>query len=578
MTLSRFAAAVPLFLCLATAPATSAAAEFVVQPNVAVPMRDGTVLRADVYLPAGSGPFPVLVYRTPYGKGDEAAEHTMHKSAVARGYAAVIQDVRGRHASEGEFNPYFQEGKDGYDTIEWAAAQPWSNGRVGTWGLSYPGAVQWLAAVESPPHLEAMAPAMTFSTPRNFFYFDGIFDLSWLDWIHFNIAPEERRRRDLPGPRTPEEVRAFWEANGDRMRRHLPLMTLPDFRNTAPWYYAWLAHPPEDPYWDPLEIRGQHSKTAAAVLNLSGWYDEAYGPEGAVTNFNGLVTARGGAKRAHLILGAWQHGVEETETGRTGELDFGEEAGIDYDATLLRFFDHYLKGIGNSVEREPPVRYFTMGANRWQESGTWPPEGAAVVPLYLASDGRLLKEPDNTGAASSRFISDPANPVPDPYDAYGPHDYSGLAGRPDLLVFDSAPLESDMEVTGHVVAEIQASCDCRDFDLWVKLLRVDAQGMAWSLTNPGSDALRASYRDPARRELLEPGKVYALRFDRMLTSQLLKAGERLRVQVSGSFSPRLSRNPQTGATETDSAAARPAEISIQTGSEHPSRLSLPVMP
>jgi putative CocE/NonD family hydrolase len=518
----------------------------------------------------------VLVYRTPYNKTDEAAEHTMHRSAVARGYVAVIQDVRGRHASEGEFNPYFQEGKDGYDTIEWAAAQPWSNGRVGTWGLSYPGAVQWLAAVENPPHLEAMAPAMTFSTPRNFFWFDGIFDLSWLDWIHFNIAPEERRRRDLQGPRMPGEVRDHWETSGERMRRHLPLATLPDFRDTAPWYYEWLAHPPEDAYWDPLEIRGRYAQVTAAVLNLSGWYDEAYGPEGAVTNFNGLVAVRGGPRRAHLLLGAWQHGVEETETGRTGELDFGEQAGIDYDETLLRFFDHYLKGADNGVDREPPVRYFTMGANRWQESNTWPPQSAAATHLYLASGGRLLWRPDGSGARRSRFVSDPGNPVVDPYDAYGPHDYSGLAGRPDLLVFDTTPFDRDTEITGNVVAEIYASCDCRDFDLWVKLLRVDADGHAWSLMNPGSDALRSSYRDPSRRELLEPGKVYPLQLTRMLTSQLFQAGERLRILVSTSYFPRLSRNSQTGESEVDAMTTQEAVVSVHHDTAHASRLILPM--
>ncbi len=173
--------------------------------NVAVPMRDGVVLRANVWRPASGGPFPVLVYRTPYGKDATEEWYTTHLHAVDRGYAVVLQDVRGRYESDGEFDPYRNEGRDGYDTIEWAAVQPWSNGSVGTFGLSYPGAVQWLAALESPPHLKAMVPAMTFSTPRNFFYSGGVFDASWIPWIHNSIAPDIRpekgpsRRQDGRG-------------------------------------------------------------------------------------------------------------------------------------------------------------------------------------------------------------------------------------------------------------------------------------------------------------------------------------------------------------------------------------------
>ena len=191
--------------------------------EVAVPMRDGVVLRADILLPADSGRFPTLVYRTPYNKESALREYKTFRKAVARGYAVVAQDVRGRYASDGEFNAYRSEGRDGYDTIEWAAKQPWSDGNVGTFGLSYPGAVQWLAAVESPPHLKAMVPAMTFATPRNFFYSGGVFDGSWLDWIWFNIAPDLRRRKGLPGPRTRKEAAAVWEQAHQRLQAFLPL-------------------------------------------------------------------------------------------------------------------------------------------------------------------------------------------------------------------------------------------------------------------------------------------------------------------------------------------------------------------
>ena len=174
-----------------------------VEKNVAVPMRDGVVLRADVLRPRGGSSFPVLVYRTPYGKEPALEEYTTFRHAVEHGYVVVVQDVRGRYASDGEFRPYENEGRDGYDTIEWAARQPWSNGAVGTFGLSYPGAVQWLAAVENPPHLKAMVPAMTFSSAQNFFYAGGLWDMSWIEWIWDNIAPDTRAKRNLPGPKTP---------------------------------------------------------------------------------------------------------------------------------------------------------------------------------------------------------------------------------------------------------------------------------------------------------------------------------------------------------------------------------------
>ena len=281
--------------------AAAAASAPLVERDVAVPMRDGVVLRADVWRPAAGGRFPVLVYRTPYDRRRAQGEGSTVARAAERGYAVVVQDVRGRYGSGGEFDPYRHEGRDGYDTIEWAAAQDWSDGSVGTFGLSYPGAVQWLAAVESPPHLEAMAPAMTFSTPRNFFYSGGVFDMSWTDWIWCNIAPDERLRRGLAGPRTVEEARAAWARIRDPILRRLPLSALDEFRDVAPYLFTWLEHPAGDPWWDWAELRGRYGRVGAAVLNLSGWHDEAYGPEGALTNFLGLLAERRGQPFQRLI-------------------------------------------------------------------------------------------------------------------------------------------------------------------------------------------------------------------------------------------------------------------------------------
>lgn len=580
----------------------------VVLRDVAVPMRDGVVLRADVYRPAGSGPFPVLVYRTPYGKAGAAEYYDTHLRAVERGYAVVLQDVRGRYASEGEFNPYRNEGADGYDTIEWAASQPWANGVVGTYGLSYPGAVQWLAAIESPPHLEAMVPAMTFSSPRNFFYMNGIFDLSWLPWIYVNIAPDTRDRLGLPGITSTEEASAKWAELAEGYRSWLPLIELPYLREVAPYYYEWLRHPPEDPWWEWAEIRGRYDQVDAAVLNLSGWFDEAYGPEGAVTNFNGLVSTRPtGKANAHLVLGPWVHGVGSTETSETGALDFGPAAAIDYDDLILDFFDHYLKGIENRFAAGPPVRFFVMGADRWVEAESWPPADTPKLPLYLTAADRpaggveppfpprFLKREAPAGATavrplasparetavrplSSRFTADPANPVVDPYASFGPRDYQALAARDDVLVFDSEPLTADLVVAGAIEAVVHASCDCRDFDLWVRVLDVYPDGRAINVMGPGNDMLRASYRDPAAgRQLLEPGEVYELRLPNLLTSNRFAKGHRVRIQVSASFAPHFSRNLQTGESEIFSAESRPARITLYHGPDHPSRILLPVL-
>ena len=556
-----------------------------ISKDVPVPMRDGVILRADVLLPAESGRFPTLVYRTPYNKEPALQEYKTFAKAAARGYAVVVQDVRGRYASDGEFNAYRNEGRDGYDTIEWAAQQPWSDGNVGTFGLSYPGAVQWLAAVENPPHLKAMAPAMTFSTPRNFFYSGGAFDGSWLDWIWLNIAPDIRRRKNLPGPKTRKEAAAAWEQEHQRLQEFLPLRDLPDLKDIAPFYYEWLSHPPADPWWEWAELRNKHGRVHAAVLNLSGWYDEAYGPDGATTNFNGLLAARRGEKdpRTRTIIGPWTHGGQEES--RSGERDFGPSAAIDYDELILRWMDHYVRGLDNGVDHEKRVRIFVMGENIWRDEDAWPLKRARSESFYLASRsvgdraGTLERWVPEKTYANSTFRSDPAKPLTDPYTTYGAHDYRALAGRNDDLVFDSKPLPSDVEVTGPVQAEIYLSASCRDLDLWVRLLNVAPDGTAFNLMSPGLDVLRASYR----KEKLEPdylvsGGIARLDLNRMLTSNTFLAGHRIRVQISGAFFPHFSRNLQTGNSEIKASRQVPCMVKIFHSKKHPSRIVLPVIP
>ena len=546
-------------------------------------MRDGVVLRADVRLPSGKGPFPVLVYRTPYGEKNAQREYTTFQHAVERGYAVVVQDVRGRYGSDGVFAPYQNEGRDGYDTIEWAAKQPWSNGKVGTFGLSYPGAVQWLAAVENPPHLAAMVPAMTFSSHRNFFYAGGTFDLSWIEWIWDNIAPDIRVKQNAPGPRTYDEAEAAWKKSGLDMESVLPLNGLEPLRGIAPYYYEWLRHLPDDSWWNWADLRGKYGRTQAAVLNLSGWYDDHYGPEGATTNFQGLVEARAGRpNNVALLIGPWVHGVKSTGTAKAGDRPFPETAKIDYDGTVLDWMDHYLRGIDNGVDKRPAVRYYVMGADVWRGSQAWPPPSSPTS-FYLgaASPGKpgSLSEARPSEGGFSAFVSDPAHPVTDDYaEISGGHDYRSLAERGDLVTFDTQPLAADTEVTGPVDARLFVSCDCRDLDLWVRLYDVAPDGAVWNEMSPGIDVQRASYRDMEKgRRLLNPGQIYAIDVKGPVTSNVFKKGHRIRIQVSGAFFPFFSRNLQSGESENVAAQPKKATIRIYRDRDHASQVVLPIV-
>jgi hypothetical protein len=411
---------------------------------------------------------------------------------------------------------------------------------------------------------------------------NGIFDRSWLPWIYLNVAPDARRRLGMPVGDDPEES---WRRVAGEFQSYLPLRDLPWLREEAPYYFEWLAHAPEDPWWNWAELRGNYGRTSAAVLNLSGWYDEAYGVEGAATNHNGLVQARSGQPRArtHLVLGPWVHGAPSTMSPRAGELDFGASAAIGYDELVLDFHDHYLRGIANRFATEPPVRYFVMGANEWRDARTWPPSAARVETLYLlaATDdgpGRLRTMPPSASDSRSAFMADPRRPVVDPHAEPGAHDYRDLQFRDDVLTFESETLTADFLVAGEVTAQIHASCDCRDFDLWVRLQDVHPDGRAYNLMSPGNDVVRASYRDPvAGRQSLEPGQVHELRLPTLSTATRFARGHRIRVQISASFDPHLSRNLQTGESEVDSAASRAATVSIHHDQGHPSRLLLPLM-
>ena len=529
-----------------------------VDTGVAVPMRDGVVLRADLHRPDRGGRFPVLVYRTPYGRRETPTDPLV-LAAVRRGYAVLLQDVRGRYGSGGVFQPYRQEGKDGYDTIEWAARQSWSNGSVGTFGLSYPGAVQWLAAVERPPSLRAMVPAMTYSRPESFWYSGGVWDGSWLDWTWLNIAPDLRRRLDVAGPRDDEEVARSWDRDGPAARRYRPMLELPDFKGVAPWYYEWMRHPPKDSWWNWATLEGRYGQVEAPVLNLSGWFDEAYGPVGAVENFQGAGDA--------LVLGPWTHGG--MHRSKAGDREFRPSSRLDYESVVLDWMDRHVKNV-DSAPMGPPVRVFVMGANRWRTADRWPIPGIRLDTMYLLTGknsrevGKLARG-SQPGARSEAVIrSDPSHPVSDPFKGrFGAHDYRALEPDPSVAVFESEPLAMPVEIIGRVVVELAATATVPDFDLWVQLYDVAPDGTAWNLSTPGTALQRASYRDGGpQRRLIQPGETVRLRMDRLVTANRFLPGHRLRVVVTPQFYPLFSVNPQTGSQEFESDSVRAGEIRV----------------
>lgn len=574
----RYSTAYILTLALASPLGAQVHAEIQVDTAVTIPMRDGVLLRADLWRPARDGRYPTLVYRTPYNRRDAAEDSGIAAEAVARGFAVLLEDVRGRFGSEGEFDAYRHEGDDGYDTIEWAAAQSWSNGMIGTVGLSYPAAVQWLAAIEQPPHLRAMVPAMTYATPETFWYGGGVWDGSWLDWTWFNILPDASRRLGHAPPDTADSSFA-------RARAHRPLATLPELQGIAPWYYEWMRHPPRDPWWSWAALDGHYQDVSAAVVNLSGWFDEPYGPLGAATNYNKLVET-GGQDRTRLILGPWTHGVGEIQQTRAGDRDFGGDASIAYASLVLDWMDRFLAATTSSSDFDLPVRVFMMGENQWHWFSTWPPAEIRPDTFYLhhagtATDpGSLDRQAGSASRPASSLRSDPAHPLTDPFKGIaGAHDYRALVGLNDALVFETAPLDSAMDIVGPVVAEFAASANVPDFDLWMQLYDVAPDSTAWNLAGPGNGLLRASSRQGGPARQLPPrGQVVRLVLDRTLTANRFLPGHRVRVVVSSSFAPYFSVNPQTGDQEFETRATRAGTITIHHSLRQPSRLILPLLP
>lgn len=563
------------------------------QIDIEIPMRDAVTLRGNLYTPVTDGPYPTLIFRTPYDKneGDAWNERTI-RNAVKRGYAVLIQDVRGRFNSDGDYNPYFQERQDGYDTIEWAAAQPWSSGDIGTFGLSYPGGVQWLSAIETPPHLKAMVPAMVPSTFNQCIYFGGVFEIGWTGWTYKYMSPNIRVKKELYGPRTITEATREFEILGGEygFNSYLPTFDLPYMKDTCDFYYDWLSNPPYSAYYDAIEVRLHYPDVKAAVLNMSGWYDEAYGSEGATTNFLGLLASRAhdADKKTKLIVGPWIHGVDATETAVSGNRKFPENSRIDYDSVVLDWLDYYVRGIQNDVPNWPMVQVYQMegaGGGQWRTGDTWPLGGTRDTSIYLipshtaGGHGTVTWSKPEQSYTDSSFVSNPFDPVKDTAGTvFGAYDLSYISDRTDVLTFDSEPLESDVAVIGQVKAEIYLSSNSKDCDLFVKLIDLAPDGSAFNLNAPGQEVMRISYRDKtSERQLLEPGQIVKLDFENVRTGNVFKKGHRIRVCICASWFPYYSTNLQTGELETTSSAAQKATISIHHDPAHQSRVILPVV-
>lgn len=557
---------------------------------VSATMRDGVNLYADIYRTDTQGKSPVILIRTPYGKERFGNLSSFPRYAAQRGYVVIVQDVRGCNSSGGELLPYVQEINDGYDSVEWAAALPYSNGKVGTEGCSYLGAVQWQLATAAPPHLVAIFPQCTFANSRHFIYYGGAFIIGWISWLNERL-PDILKRLGLKAP-SAEEAEAQWSKDMWRWLGYTPLKDLPLLKGFCPYYYDWISHPDDGPFWDFANVEKKHNQVAVPAYNLTGWFDDGYGQPGALTNFLGMrkngktKVAREGQK---LIIGPWTHlpVFWGNLTSKIGDIDFGSEAVIDLNALVIRWFDYWMKGIDNGIKDEPPIRIFVMGDNKWRFEKEWPLARTEFTPFYLHSqgganslngDGALDKQ-NPKAEKPDRYVYDPANAIIDLRLESGPRDQRSVEGRSDVLVYTSESLSQELEVTGPIEAEIWASSSARDTDFVIKVTDVYPDGYSQNVTPPLSGILRARYRNSEfNPELLTPGKIYKLHIGLMYTSHVFKPGHRIRVSITGSNFPHIDRNANTGNPFGEDAKILAATQTVYHDEQHPSMLILPIIP
>lgn len=564
-----------------------------VEFNVPARMRDGTILRANIYRPAGEGRWPVLLTRLPYGKDFPLGSAALDPvQAARRGYVVIVQDTRGRAASDGDWVPFRDEGDDGEATLAWAAALPCADGQVGMYGVSYFGFTQWAAAVRQPPALKAIVPGVTWADPFDGLFFrGGAVELgtvaNWL--LGMGLDTLFRRHGQNPaelGPAVAALCRAM-DALGPTGYWALPLGSFAPLRRpeVAPILFEVLPAGLDrsQPAVAATSLLGRHTQVLAPSLNLGGWYDIFL--KGTLDNF-AAMHAQG--KPAKVLIGPWSH-VDQRNP--VGEVNFGTGAQsgfidlqMDVGSLQLRWFDHWLKGRDTGLLAEPPIKLFVMGANVWRDENEWPLARARNTAYYLRAEGRLSLEPPEAEAPDG-YDYDPADPVPTrggallmtPEYRAGPFDQRPIEARLDVLVYRTAPLAQDVEVTGPISVRLWAVSSAPDTDFVARLTDIYPDGYALNLAD---GIVRARHRHAAQGEpaaLIEPGRPYEFVIDLWATSNLFRAGHRIGLQVTSSCFPRWDRNPNTGHPLGADSELRVAHQTILHDHEHPSCVWLPIV-
>ncbi|MFB3776794.1 MAG: CocE/NonD family hydrolase [Bryobacteraceae bacterium] len=528
--------------------------------GVRVPMRDGVALSTNVFRPKGGERLSTILVRTPYGKGTSLA--ATYRLFYESGYAVVVQDVRGRGASEGMFRPLTQEVNDGHDTIDWIASQRWSDGKVGMVGGSYLGIVQWKAALSGSPHLKAISPAVSGCDDYmdRFYSRGGALRLGHrLNWLASTMR--------APGYRSPDFSKYVL---------HLPLRTadLAATGRSIEMYQEAVQHPSYDAFWKSISTCEQLDKVQVPVLAFGGWYDPF-----VESDLEAISRLQAMGREAHVVIGPWAHNTSSRFPG----FDFGPVADLPIRQLQLEWFDHWLKS--REPERQlPPARVFLMGVNRWREEQEWPPERSRPVSWYLATGGRLRETPPDRDKPD-RFDYDPRKPVPtlggavccDPkIFPWGPMDQRPVEGRADVLVYTSSALGRNVPVLGIVNVELYVATTAPDTDFTAKLVDVWPDGRAVNLTD---GILRLRYRESLERpRLARRGEIYRIVIDAGVTGHVFRAGHRIRLEISSSNFPRFDRNPNTGKPVAGETRLRTATQTVYHDRLRASRLMLPVAP
>jgi putative CocE/NonD family hydrolase len=543
----------------------------IVESPVPVKMRDGVTLMADIYRPAGDGKFPVLLQRTPYNRAGGAAGLSRMAS---HGYVVINQDTRGRFDSQGEFYPFRYESQDGFDTVEWAAGLPYSDGRVGMFGGSYVGATQMLAAIASPPHLVAIFPYVTAAEYYEGWTYQSGALMQWFASSWSSGLAVDTLRRQVASNLDPKNWVSALPVET------YPVLQLPLSLSVAPYYRDWVTHESDDAYWKPWKISDHYAKMNIKALHAGGWHDIFL--KGSINNFIGMRNSSRARNDQRLLLGPWAHANTSPE-GKIGDVTFGKQVVVDLTDTAIRWSDWALKGERNEYATGAPVKIFVMGENSWRDEQEFPLARTKYT-YYFLRKGTL-----NTASAADEppqtFEYDPANPVPtiggrlccgNDQLPPGPADQSPNEKRSDVLVFSTEPLARDVEVTGWIKVKLFASSSAPDTDFTALLADVDPSGYARFLTD---GIVRARYRNStAKADPIVPGEVYEFPIDLWATSNLFKAGHRIRLYVSSSNFPRFDRNLNTGEPLGTGKRMVKAAQKIYHDPQHPSALVLPVIP